>query len=129
MIIHRSLSHKSHQVSWTLLSILADLNHSIVWIVLTFPLISMSFSAFVPSASITTGNISAFTFHSLFFFSSLARSRDLSLFLLSFIIIITSAVEFITIYHILGVFHNRLTGGSNNGVWVTANLIRSPELS
>ena len=45
MVFHWSLSDsKSPQVSRTLLSILADLNNAVVWIVSICPLISKSFS-------------------------------------------------------------------------------------
>ena len=75
-------------VSRTFLSILADLNNVVVWMVSTFPLISKSYSSLTiplgifPSAPITTGITVTFMFHS--FFSSLARSRYSSLFLPSF---------------------------------------------
>ena len=65
-----------------------DLNNAIVWVVSTRPLISKSSTlSSNPSVSIlsiltTTGITVTFMFHSLF--SSLARSRYLSFFLLSF---------------------------------------------
>ena len=72
MIFHRSLNDsKSPQVSWTLLSNLADHNEVVVWIVSTCPLISKSSSPFtkplaiVPSVTITIGI--TFMFHSFFF--------------------------------------------------------------
>ena len=70
---------KSSQVSRTLLSILADLNKPVVWMVSTRPLISKSSShctsllVTVPSASITIGITITFVFHR--FFCSLARSK------------------------------------------------------
>ena len=82
------------QLSRTLLSILAGLNNAVVWIVSTFLLIYKSLSPFtnpsgiVPSAPITTGITITFMFHS--FFSSLAKSRNLSLFILSFIFTLLS---------------------------------------
>ena len=78
-------SLNKHQVSRTLLNILADLNNDFVWMVSTHPLISKSFSpstnplVTVPSIPITIAIIVTFMFHS--FYSSLARSRYLSLFL------------------------------------------------
>ena len=78
----------SPQVSRTLLSILADLNNVLVWMVSIRPLIFKSSSPFnndlmtVPKAPITIGTIVAFMFHS--FFNSQARSRYLSFFSLSF---------------------------------------------
>ena len=89
MVFHWSLSDsKSPQVSRTLLSILADPNNAVVWIVSTFPLISEFSCLFinplviVPRAPITIGIIVTFMFHS--FFISLARSGYLSFFSLSF---------------------------------------------
>ena len=96
MVFHWSLSDcKSLQVSRTL-SIPANLNNALVWMVSTHPLISKSFSACtsplvtVPSAPVTICIIITFMFHS-FFFSSLARSRYLSLFSLSFSFTLWSA--------------------------------------
>ena len=80
MVSHWSLSdNKSPQVYRTLLSIMADLNNAVVWMVSTRPLISKSSSPYthylvtVPRAPITI-----VMFHS--FFNSLTRSRFLSLF-------------------------------------------------
>ena len=96
MVSHRSLSDsKSSQVFRTLLSILADLNNAVVWIVSTRPLISKSFSpctnslVTVPRAQITISISVTFMFHS--FFDSLARSKYLSFFSLSFSFILWSA--------------------------------------
>ena len=89
MVFHWSLSNsKSSQVSRTLLSILAVLSNAVVWIVSTHPPTSKSSRPFnnplviVPKAPITIGTIVIFKFHS--FFNSLARSRYLSFFSLSF---------------------------------------------
>ena len=112
MVFHWSLSDcKSPQVSWTLLSILAVLNNSVVWIVSTRPPTSMSSGPFnnslvtVPKAPITVGIIVTFMFPSFFcffFFNSLARSRYLSFFSLSFSFILWSAgTAKWTILHIL----------------------------
>ena len=82
------LESQSLQVSRTLLSILANPNNAVVWMVSTCPLISKSFSpctnplVTVLSMSVTIGITITFLFHS--FFNSLARSRYLSLFLPSF---------------------------------------------
>ena len=96
MVFHWSLSDsKSPQVSRTLLSILADLNNAVVSTVSTRPLISKSSSlctiplVTVPSVSITVGTTVTFMF--LSFFSSLARSWNLSLFSLSFSFALWSA--------------------------------------
>ena len=86
---HWSLSDsKSPQVSRTLLSILADLNNAVVWMVSTRPLIS-KFSCpcinpfeTVPRAAITIGITITLIFHSFFIYR--ARSRYLSFFSLSF---------------------------------------------
>ena len=96
MVFRRRLSDSmSPQVSRTLLSILADLNNAVVWMVSTPPLISKSsslctnFLVTVSSAPITIGITITCMFHS--FFSSLARSRYLSLFSLSFCFTMWSA--------------------------------------
>ena len=96
MVLHWSLSDsKSPQVSRTRLSILAVLSNAVVWIVSTRPPISKSSRPFnnplviVPNAPITIGTIVTFIFYS--FFNSLARSRYLSFFSLSFRIILWSA--------------------------------------
>ena len=80
---------------WTLLSILAVLNNAVVLMVSTRPPTSKSSKPFnnplviVPKAPITVGTIVTFMFHS--YFNSLARSRYLSYFLLSFSFIQWSA--------------------------------------
>ena len=96
MIFHWSLSDsKSPQVSRTRLSILAILSNAVIWIVSTRPPTSKSSRPFnnplvtVPKAPITIGTIVTFMFHS--FFNSLARSRYLSFFSLSFRFILWSA--------------------------------------
>ena len=96
MVFHWSLSDsRSPQASRTLFSILAVLNNAVVWVVSTRPPTSKSSSPFnnplvaVPKAPITIGIIVTFMFHS--FFRSLARSRYLSFFSLSFSFILWSA--------------------------------------
>ena len=96
MVFHWSLSDsKSPQLSRTRLRTLAILSNAVVWIVSTRPPISKSSRPFnnplviVPNAPITIGTIVTFMFHS--FFNSLARSRYLSFFSLSFRIILWSA--------------------------------------
>ena len=90
MVFHGSLrDSKSPQVSRTRLRILTVLSSAVVWIVSTRPPTSKSSRPFnnpfviVPNHPITIGTIVTFMFHS-FFFNSLARSRYLSLFSLSF---------------------------------------------
>ena len=88
MVFLWSLSDDKSQVSRTLLSILADLNNAVVWIVSTSPVFSKSSSPCtnplvkVPRAPTTIGIIVTFMCYS--FFNPLARSRYLSLFLHSF---------------------------------------------
>ena len=96
IVFHWSLSDgKSPQVSRNLLSILTVLNNVVVWMVSTRPPTSKSSSPFnnpwvtVPKALITIGKIVTFMFHN--FFNSLARSRYLSFFSLSFSFILWSA--------------------------------------
>ena len=76
MVFHWSLSDsKSHQLSWTLLSILAVFNNVVVWMVYTRSLISKSSIPFnnllvtVPKAPITYGIIVTFMFHIFQFLS------------------------------------------------------------
>ena len=82
----KAMEHKSD--SDTLLSILPILNNAVIWMVSTHPLISKSSSlctiplVTVTRAPITIGIIVTFMFHS--FSNSLARSRYLSFFSLSF---------------------------------------------
>ena len=86
MVFHWSLNNsKSLLVPRTLLSILSVLNKAVVWIVSTLPPTSNPFNNLlvtVLKASITIGIIVTFMFYS--FFNSLARSRYLSFFSLSF---------------------------------------------
>ena len=96
MVFHWSLSDsKSPQVSKTRLRILAVHSNAVVWIVSTRPATSKSSRLFnnhlviVPNAPITIGTIVTFMFHS--FFDSLARSKYLSLFSLSFRFVLWSA--------------------------------------
>ena len=96
MVFHWSLNDsKSPKVSRTRLRILAVLSKAVVWIVSTRPPTSKSSRPFnnplviVPNAPITIGTIVTFVFHS--FFNSLARSRYLSFFSLSFRFILWSA--------------------------------------
>ena len=91
MVFHWSFSDsKSPQVPWTLLSILDFLNNAVVWMVSIRPPTSSPFNnplVTVPKAPIMIGIIDTM-FHS--FFNSLARSRYLSFFSLSFIFILWS---------------------------------------
>ena len=96
MVFHWRLSdRKSPQVSRTLLSILAVFNNTVVRMVSTRPPTSKSSRPFnnhlvtVPKTLITIGIIVTFMSHS--FFSSLARSRYLSLFSHSFSFVLWSA--------------------------------------
>ena len=96
MVFHWRLSDsKSPQVSRILLSFLAVFNNSVVWMVSTRAPTSKSSRPFnnplvtLTKAPITIGIIVNFMFHS--FFNSLARSRYLSLFSLTFSFILWSA--------------------------------------
>ena len=83
-----SFSDKNPQVSWILLSIMADFNHAVVRMVSIRRFISKFWGPFtnplvtVPRATITIGVNLTFMFHSLF--NSQARSKYLSFFSLSF---------------------------------------------
>ena len=95
MVFHWSLGDsKSHQVSRTRLRFLAVLSNAVVWIVSTHLLTSKSSRPFnnplviVPKAPITSATIVTSMFHS--FFNSLARTRYLSFFSLSFRFILLS---------------------------------------
>ena len=90
VVFHWSLNdRKSFWVSSSLLSVLATINNAVVCRVWILPLIfnspSLSSKAFgtIPSTPITMGITVTFMFHS--FLCSLARSKYLSNFLLSFI--------------------------------------------
>ena len=89
MVSHWSLRDKKPlQVSWTLLSILDDLNYEVVWMVSTRSVISKSSCpcsnplVTVPRAPITIGITANFIFHGFFDFP--VRSWYLSLFSHSF---------------------------------------------
>ena len=95
MVTHWSLSdNKCPQVARTLLTILAYLNKAIVWMISPRPLISKSSNprinslVTVPKAPITIGLTVTFMFHN--FFNSLARSKYLSFFSLSFSFLVVS---------------------------------------
>ena len=102
MVFHWSLrDSKSPQVSRTLLSILAVLSNAVIWKISTRPPTSKSSRPFnnhlviVPKAPITIGTIVTFMFHS--FFNSLARSRYLSFFSHSLLLLlIFTPLEFFT---------------------------------
>ena len=129
MVFHWSLSNSnSPQNSWTLRSILDDLTYAVVCIVSTRPLIFKSSSTYtnplvtVLREPITIGIIVTFMFHS--FFSSLARSKYLSFFSLSF----NSRQVHNYNYLLIRVFHISVSWWSFTGVWVIANLLKSPGL-
>ena len=106
MVFRWSLSDsRSSQVFRSLLSILADLNNAVVWMVSIRPLISKFSTPFtkhlgiVLSASVTIGIPVIFVFHS-FFFSSRARFKYLSPFSLYFIFVhfVTKSVPFLFLH-------------------------------
>ena len=119
MAFYWSLSYsKFPQVSRTLLSILTDLNYAVVWIVSTYPLIyklSDSFTkplGIVSSVAIIISITIIFMFPS--FFSSLARSKYLSLYSLSFIFTLWSArTAKSTIWQVLIFFYYHLVWSSS----------------
>ena len=157
MVFHWSLSDsKSPQVCRTRLRILAVLSNTVVWIVSTCPPTSKSSRPFnnplviVPNTPITIGTIVTFMFHS--FFNSLARSKYLSFFSLSFRFILWSAgtakstilqilflfVDYYEVwssgrdhhhhYYYYYYYYNtpfELMLWSFTGVWVTVNLLSS----
>ena len=86
MVFHWSLSDSKSQVSRTLLSIMADLNNAVIWIVPTSPVISKSSRPLNILVTVTrapiTGTTSSFMF--LSYFESLTKSSYLSFFSLSF---------------------------------------------
>ena len=120
MVFHWSLSDsKSPQVSRTRLRILAVLRNTVVWIVSTRPPTSKS-SRFlnnpliiVPNAPIIIGTIVTFMFHS--YFNSLARSRYLSFFSLSFRFILwfagTAKLTILQILFLLIILRSGLLAG------------------
>ena len=140
MVFHWSLSDsKSPQVFRTRLRILAVLSKAVVWIVSTRPPTSKPSRPFnnplvtVPNAPITIGTIVTFMFHS--FFNSLARSRYLSFFSLSFRFILWSAgtakstILLILFLYSFRVFHISVSWWSLTRVWMTVSLFKSPQIS
>ena len=112
MVFHWGLSDgKSPQVFRTLLSNLADLNKSVVWIVSTRPAISKSPSSStnllmtVPRASIKIIIIVTFMFHYYYHY-----------------------YYYYYYYYSLRVFHIIVSWWYFTGVWLTASLLQSPEL-
>ena len=152
MVFHWSLSDsKSPQVSRTRLRILAVLSNAVVWIVSTRPPTSKSPRPF--NNPLVIGTIVTFMFHS--FFNSLARSRYLSFFSLSFRFILwstgtaKSTTLQILFFLLIIIMRSSILAGirwsvyfyswrvfffptsvswwSFAGVWVTASLLRSLE--
>ena len=127
MVFHWSFSDsKFPQVFRTLLSILADLNNVVVWMVSTRLPTSKSSSPFnnhfvtVPKAPITIGAIVAFMFHC--FFNSLARSRYLTFFSHSFSFILWSAgTAKMTILQIIIIFTQPLR---SSRIWHKVNFFK-----
>ena len=128
MVFHWSLSDsKSLQVSRTRLRILAVLSNAVVWIVSSRSPTSKSSRPFntplviVPNAPITIGTIVTHMFYS--FFNSLARSRYLSFFSLSFRFILWSAgtakstILQILFFLLIIFFHGYLS--DNKSPWVS----------
>ena len=131
MVFHWSLSDgQSPQVSRTLLSILTDLNNAVFGTVSTLPVISKSSSPCtnllmtVPRAQITIGIIVTLIFHC--FCIPLARSRYLSLFLLSFSFTLWSAgTAKSTILQVLSFFMIIIRSGGQVESWWSFCLSKS----
>ena len=104
MVFHQRLSDgKSFQVSRTFLSILADLNNAIVWIL---PSLLSEPSGTVFNEPMIIGITVTLMFHN--FFSSLVRSKFFSLFSLSLIFTIIITQSFLHQRKLM-VFHWRLS--------------------
>ena len=103
LVLHWCLSDsKSPSVSRTLVSIQADLNNAIVWMVSTCLLISKSSRSFGNYSKRTNYNWYPRYLHFSYLFSSLARSKYVSLFLRSFLFTLWSAeTEMFTIRQVL----------------------------
>ena len=123
MVSHWSLSdNKFPKVSKILLSILADLNNAVYWMVSTRPLISKYSSPYtnplvtVPRVPITIGIIVSFMFHNCF--NSLAKWRYLFLFLYSFNFTLWSAgTGKFTILQVLFFWWIRIRSGRPADIW------------
>ena len=84
MIFLWNLSDSKSQVSRALLSIMANLNNVVVWMVSYFQVLQSLYQSLmtVPITPVTIGIIVTFMFHSIF--NSLARSRYFSLLLFAY---------------------------------------------
>ena len=131
MFFHWSLSEsKSLQVSRTLLSILADLNNAVGWMVSTCQLIS-NFSSLLsnPLWIVLTSPITigiTVTFISLVILCSLARSKYIFFFSLYTYLLLLLLL--LIIFTPFWVFHSRVSRWFLAGVWVTTSLLKSPGL-
>ena len=112
------------------LRILAILSNAVIWIVSTRPPTSKSSRPFnnslviVPNTPITIGTIITFMFHS--FFNSLARSKYLSFFSLSFRIILWSAgTAKSTVLQILFFLLIIMRSGLLAGIWWSVCILKS----
>ena len=121
-----SLKSEWQQLSRTLLSILADLNNVVVWMVSTHPLISKSSSPFNnPSVTVPRAPI-IFMFHSFFQFPSKVEVFILVFHLQFFFVVsrdskVHNFSRSLLLFLLIRVFH--ITGD-----WVTASLLKSPGL-
>ena len=131
MVLNWSLSdNRFPQFSRTLLSILTDLSNVVVWTVSTRPLIPKSSCPFtnplvtVPRAPITLSIIVSFMFHC--FFNSLARSRYLYFFSVSFNFSLWSAgTAKFTILQVLFFFYYKAWSCERD--WVIRLYVKIPE--
>ena len=146
MVFHWSLSgSKSPQVSGILLSILADLNNAVVWMVSTSLISKFSCPFINPLVTVPRGPITIginVTFMSHNFFNSLEKSREIFFFSLPFNFILWSVgvakfrilqvlfiiIIIIIIIYSLRVFHISFSWWSFTGVWVRACLLKCPGL-
>ena len=114
VVFQWSLSNsKFSQVSRTLLGNLADHSNAVVWMVSARPLISKSFSSFTtPFCDFSECTNYHWYYHHLqisWLFSSLPRSKYLSLILLSFIFIVLLLFNFHFYFQFLTDFHQDFT--------------------
>ena len=135
MVFHWRLTEsKFPQVSRTLLSILAVLNNAVVWMVSTRPPTSKSSRSFnnplisVPKAPITIGIIVTFMFHSFFQFPSKVEVLISLCTFFQFYSVVYRDSKVDNFADFLFDFHISVNSWSFTGVWVTASLLKSPEL-
>ena len=130
MVFYWSLNkRKSPQVSGTFLSIQADLNNVVVWIISIRPRISNSYSplfktlGIVPNSPITFVMTVTFMFHSFFYFPTF--------FYYQCVVRQDGKIHYYYYYYYCYLhwsFSHQRNWWSFTGVWVTASLLKSPGL-